>query len=142
MIDQQSNQTKKPIKMISKHEFYFEIPLYEEIPINKLENDFYKGDVDAYSAKNQTDTTYEIDLSRIDTQWVTYKGNINSTNIGYYLIKLTCKRKNNDVLMFTIYKDWNICFKMGQFPSLADLQFSEIGKKYDKVLPTEDLKNL
>ena len=32
--------------------------------------------------------------------------------------------------------------KIGQLPSLADLQFSEIGKKYDKVLPEEDLKNL
>ena len=31
--------------------------------------------------------------------------------------------------------------KIGQYPSLADIQFTELGKKYNKVLPKEDLKN-
>jgi hypothetical protein len=57
---------------------------------------------------------------------------------------LKCKRKDNDVLWFYIYKDeisGNI-MKVGQFPSLADLQFAELGKKYDKVLAKEELRNL
>jgi hypothetical protein len=31
--------------------------------------------------------------------------------------------------------------KVGQFPSLADIQFAEIGKKYNKHLSEEDLRN-
>jgi hypothetical protein len=45
-------------------------------------------------------------------------------------------------LRFVIFKNREIAMKIGQYPSLADIQFAEIGKKYDKVLPEEDLKNL
>lgn len=129
------SEEKKESEVISKYEFYFETPLYEEIWIYQLEKNTFTNDVDAYSAKNNSDTTYSIDKEGVDT-W--YKGG----EVGFYLITLTCKRKSNDVLRFVIYKDNEIVFKVGQFPSLADLQFSEIGKKYDKVLPQEDLKNL
>lgn len=131
-------ETKTEIEepKLSKHDFYFETPLYEVIDINLLDKMTFSGDVDAYSAQNNSETTYGIDIQGINT-WVK-----NSVSIGFYLVTLTCKRKQNDILRFTIYKDKEIVLKIGQYPSLADLQFAEIGKKYDKVLPDEDLKNL
>ena len=46
-------------KIISKHDFYFETPLYDEIKYSELENisELLKGDVDAYSVKNKSETT-------------------------------------------------------------------------------------
>lgn len=123
-------------ELMSKHDFYFEAPLYEFLELVRLEKNLFYGDVDAYSAKNSSDTTYAIDIEGVDV-WTN-----NYLESGYYLVKLTCKRKQNDILRFFIYKDRERTVKLGQYPSLADLQFSEIGKKYDKVLPTEDLKNL
>ncbi|MFA5169655.1 MAG: hypothetical protein WC420_02885 [Candidatus Paceibacterota bacterium] len=122
----------------SKHDFYFETPLYESISLSQLEKKPFVGEVDAYSATNNTETTYSIDEENIDTWW----DNKNIATVGYILVTLRCKRKSNDVLRFIIYKDHEFVIKIGQFPSIADLQFSEIGKKYDKVLPEEDLKNL
>ena len=123
-------------KIMSKHDFYFEAPLYEVVSLSELEKGSFGGDVDAYSAQNNSETTYSVYTQEIDT-WIN-----SSATIGFYLIKLTCKRKQNDVLRFTVYRDREIVLKIGQYPSLADLQFAEIGKKYDKVLPEEDLKNL
>lgn len=127
---------------LSKHDYYFETSLYEVVDINLLEKNTFLGDVDAYSAKNSTDTTYSIDMDAIDT-WTEWDGS-NHTSVGFYLVTLKCKRKDGDVLRFVVYlnKVKAITMKIGQYPSLADLQFSEIGKKYDKVLSAEDLKNL
>ncbi|MFA6486160.1 MAG: short-chain dehydrogenase [Candidatus Magasanikbacteria bacterium] len=132
--------TVEDSKIISKHDFYFETPLYEVVNLPELEHGSFNGDVDAYSSRNNSETTYSIELRQIDT-WNTWVAS-NHVTIGYYLITLTCKRKDNDVLRFVVYRDNDIVVKIGQSPSLADLQFSEIGKKYDKVLPKDDLKNL
>jgi hypothetical protein len=127
---------------LSKHDFYFETSLYELIDTSLLEENTFSGDVDAYSAKNSTDTTYSIDLEAVDdwTEWNESK----RVSVGFYLVTLTCKRKDNDILRFFVYlnKLKSVMMKVGQSPSLADLQFAEIGKKYDKVLPDEDLQNL
>ena len=133
MIEENKNEE---VKMMSKPDFYFETPLYDVVLLSELEKASFAGDVDAYSAKNNSETTYSINTDGINT-WLD-----NHVNIGFYLVTLTCKRKQNDVLRFTIYRNREFVFKMGQYPSLADLQFAEIGKKYDKVLPDEDLKNL
>ncbi len=127
---------------LSKYNYYFETPLYEMIDINSLEKNTFTGEVDAYSAKNTTDTTYSVAMEAIDT-WTEWSGS-SHISVGFYLITLKCKRKDNDVLRFFIYlnKVKAVTMKVGQFPSLADLQFVEIGKKYDKVLPHEDLRNL
>lgn len=127
---------------MSKHDFYFETPLYEVVSISELEKNAFGGDVDAYSAKNSTETTYSISIDSTDTwsDWSAEKGN--SVDVGFFLITLKCKRKDNDVIRFIVFRNREIVMKIGQWPSLADLQFAEIGKKYDKVLPVEDLKNL
>ena len=139
-----TEETKKELEVVvlSKHDFYFETPLYEVVDTNLLEQNPFTGDVDAYSAKNSTDTTYSIDMDAIDT-WRVWNGS-SHTDVGFYLITLKCKRKDNDILRFVVFfnKIEKVAMKIGQYPSLADMQFAEIGKKYDKVLPAEDLKNL
>ncbi len=134
-------------KLINKHDFYFETSLYELLDYSGLEDEknLLLGDVDAYSAKNSTDTTYSIKFNwivKIDTK---YAGQYTPDLVcGFGVATLQCKRKINDVLRFFIYNDEinKEIMKVGQWPSLADLQFAEIGKKYDGVLPEEDLKNL
>ena len=125
-------------KLISKYEFYFETPLYEGILAEDLAGNLFEGDVDAYSAKNRFETTYSI-----HKDWMgEYSGDAFS---NYWKIYLQCKRTSNDILTFVVYsgklnngKEFYI--KVGQFPSLADIQFAEIGKKYDKYLSREDIK--
>jgi hypothetical protein len=138
---------KKESIIVSKHNFYFETPLYEPLDYTSIEDpsELFNGDVDAYSAKNTTDTTYSIGFSwvkKLDTEYVSQYSPEKVR--GFAFMTLKCKRKDNDVLWFYIYKDeisGNI-MKVGQFPSLADLQFAELGKKYDKVLAKEELRNL
>jgi len=126
-IEKQNDQ-----KMISKHEFFFELPLYDFVSLDNLEfefSSFFNGDVDAYSPDG-FDTTYHI-----KKEWM---GN---DYFGYYSVKLTCRRKNSS-LEFFLYKNTEVVAKVGQFPSLADLQFGEMGKRYNKVLSKNDLHDL
>jgi hypothetical protein len=44
----EENQEQE-IRIFSKHDFYFETPLYERIPLENLEDNLFSGDVDAYS---------------------------------------------------------------------------------------------
>lgn len=134
--------TNEEVITISKHDFYFETPLYEIVELTNLEDNSFYGDVDAYSAKNNTETTYSIDIEPIDVWSDWSKEKSNSVDVGFFLVTLKCKRKPNDILRFVIFRNREVTMKIGQYPSLADLQFAEIGKKYDKVLPEEDLKNL
>ena len=130
-----SEETKNEQQKISKHKFFFELPLYTPIKIDILEQEFryfIQDDVDAYSP-NGFDTTYTI------SKW--YLGSSDSAYNGYYALSLKCKRKG-DTLEFYIYKTDEIVTKVGQFPSLANLQYAEIGKKYDKVLSVQDLHDL
>jgi hypothetical protein len=57
----QENQEQE-INIISTHDFYFETPLYERIPLGYLEDNIFSGDVDAYSNLLQDNTTYHIDF--------------------------------------------------------------------------------
>ncbi len=123
-------------KLMSKHEFYFETPLYEWIEIDELEKGFLQGDVDAYSATNNIDTTYSISRERVNE----YK---NDPFYNYWAVTLKCKRKDNDTLCFIILEgainNKTVYGKVGQWLSLADLQFAEIGKKYYKFLSSDEI---
>ena len=66
-------QEQQEEKKISKHEFYFETPLYEVIEVGRLESDLFKNDVDAYNSASGFDTTYKIELDRVsDHEWSSY----------------------------------------------------------------------
>lgn len=132
------NQTSEK-KVISKHDFYFETPLYEVINLDTIEKGFIDGDVDAYSKELQDNTTYSISL-----KWISSEESPSSYDKkGYAWIILRCKRKQNSVLRFFVYLDqYEHCFveKIGQDPSMADIQFSSLQIKYEKVLEDEYLR--
>lgn len=129
---------------VSVHDFYFEIPLYSSVNVNSLNSNIFSGDVDAYSSKNSIDTTYNISSEniRVFSKYVPGEGQVVYSQ--YKIVSLECKRKSNDLLHFFVFvdNDTDTVTKVGQFPALAELQFAEIGKKYDKILPKEELKNL
>lgn len=117
----------------SKHDFYFEVPLYEIVRSDDMDAGIFSGDVDAYSAQNKIDTTYKISAMRIsDNDWDDFH--------DFYRVTLECKRKEDDVLCFVVYTNGEAYMKIGQLPSLASIQFAAIGKKYDKLLSREDVK--
>ena len=124
IMDDQPAEKRK----YSKHDFYFETPLYEFIDIDQIEGNLLSGSVDAYNPTSGYDTTYEIHSDQVGYGWS-----------GFLKVTLTCKRNGKDFLRFFIYYG-DIVFKVGQWPTLADIQFAELGKKYDKVLPDSDLQ--
>lgn len=128
---------------ISKHKFFFELPLYSPIKLEDLEDefdDFFDGDVDAYNP-NGFETTYGIEINEV-RKYYQYRQEWHLPNFkNYYAISLICKRKE-DILHFFIFVDNENVIKIGQYPSIADIQFAEIGKKYDKILSKQDLHDL
>src|SRR5580704_13485223 len=100
-------------KKISKHQFYFEMPLYEVVDLTKTDERLFSGEVDAYSARNGIDTTYTI-----TTHSVAGLTNFDLFG-GFGMVRLTCKRKDNDVLSFFILHDEkeNTAVKVGQWLS-------------------------
>lgn len=128
--EQNETEVKEPM---SKHQFYFDAPLYEVIGLSEVESDFMtRGvDVDGYNSISGFDTTYSIEVTHIGYHDNDYN--------GFYAVLLTCKRKNNDRLRFFLLKGKDFVMKIGQYPSLADIQFSELGKKYDRVLDEDSL---
>lgn len=139
MNEEEKQEKEGKSKNISKHEFFFEIPLYSIIKEKDLEEDFdefFSGDVDAYV--NGLDTTYIIKSEQMYNSY-TGKGLVGFKD--YHAIKLVCKRKGS-VLYFFILNFENYLIKVGQYLSLADLQNSEISKKYNKILLAQDLRDL
>jgi len=132
------------VKLVTKPDFYFETPLYEILNYSEIEDidSLFSGDVDAYSAKNNTDTTYHVIYQWIEKTETEYLDH-SSENIhaGFGLVTLECKRKDNDVLRFFVYNSEinKKIIKVGQMPSIADLQFADIQRKYTNVLEEQYL---
>ncbi len=119
---------------MTKRQFYFETPLYEEINEHNLQENVFEGEVDAYSPTNHIETTYAITADPVNKSFSdAYK--------DFLRIRLRCKRRSDDALYFFVFKLDESLIKIGQWPSLADMQFAEIGKTYDKHLSRDDLKD-
>ena len=118
---------------ITRHQFYFETALYKPVYCEDPDNELFNGTVDAYNSLDGFDTTYSISENIVNqfNPWT-----------GYRRISLKCKRDGNTPLLFfvVIFND-NTLMKVGQHPSSADIQFAEIGKKYNNYLSKTDLKN-
>src|SRR3989338_1972533 len=132
MNNKQEDNTEVEVKEpMTKHQFYFDTPLYEVLALNEVEKSFMSGDVDGYNTLSNFDTTFEIDSNHI--------GYHDSVYNNFYRITLTCKRKHTDKLRFFIIKNGDFVLKVGQYLSLADIQFAELGKKYNNVLDKDSL---
>jgi hypothetical protein len=129
------------IVAVSHHKFFFETPLYDAVSFSAIGgkdrddlNEFLDGRVDAYSAKNDIDTTYIITSFPMDEAYYPHGFT------GFRKVKLTCVRKPNDILYFFVGIGADSFFKVGQLPSLADLSLGDIGKKYSKYMNRSDMK--
>lgn len=122
---------KEP-KKVNKYEFYFETSLYEDVIPDGSEENLFQGIVNAYNSMDGFDTTYTIQKREVSN----YGWN------GFSKITLDCKRGGKTELKFFVIEFANgTLMKVGQFPSLANIQFAEIGKRYNSFLSKEDLKN-
>ena len=145
MTDDQSAKQEQPteiveaVESIDRHTFFFETPLYDAISMEAIAedyddiDDFFDDRVDAYSAKNHIDTTYTISSWSVDDYY-------DRGFRAFYKIKLRCVRKPDDILYFFVGVTGEHFFKVGQYPSLADLSLGEIGKKYAKHMDREDMQ--
>jgi len=121
----EDSQTRR----ITRHDFYFETPLYTAVSDAELEENLSVGEVDARSPLNKIDTTYSIKDEPVDY--------FDSSDI-FRRIQLTCKRKG-EVLTFIVARSNGKYMKIGQAPSLADIQFGDMDDKYGKILDKESL---
>lgn len=124
-------EEKEPI---SKHEFFFESALYKVFQKGEIETNWWKGEVEAYNPFSHKETTYSIHYEEMSQYAGRYP--------NLYKAILICKRDSDLKLYFIIYNDGEKIYKCGQQPSLADIQYAEIGKKYDRLLSENDLKEL
>jgi len=140
-IVETSDEVAEPeIAAVSHHKFFFETPLYDVVSFQAIGGEdaddlgeFLDGRVDAYSTKNDIDTTYVITSKNVDDSYSTgFK--------SFRKVKLTCVRKPDDILYFFVGVGTGSFFKVGQIPSLADLSLGEIGKKYSKYMNRSDMK--
>jgi len=143
MTEEAKQETEGKIKIVNKHDFYFETPLYELLEYSQIPeiNELFDKDVDAYSSRNNTDTTYAIDYDWVEKINTKYINSYTEYYVGFGLVTLQCKRKTNDTLRFFVYNDQinKVIMKVGQMPSIADLQFSDIERKYENVLEKQYL---
>jgi len=119
--------------------FFFDLPLYEPV---KLENNelikkastiiYYGGEFNAYNYSLKENSTFEgYNNTRYSNDKLLPVNSINN-------ITLRCKR-TEEVFNFYVYVGEEDVQKIGQFPSVADLNIGQIAK-YDKVLSKEKLK--
>jgi len=126
---QKGEEIQEESKIISKHDFYFEIPPYRVIDRDDLEDEFFSGDVNAYNSEGGYDTTYHTNWEEVDRY----------SHPGFYAVLLTCKRNDRYKIHFFAIRNKNVIMKLGQLPSLADIQFAELGKKYAGYLSDDEL---
>lgn len=141
IIETADEEAEPDIAAVSHHKFFFETPLYDVVSFHAIGgedkddlDEFLDGRVDAYSTKNDIDTTYIITSSPADEPYYPHGF------AGFRKVKLTCVRKPDDILYFFVGVGTDSFFKVGQIPSLADLSLGEIGKKYSKYMNRSDMK--
>lgn len=118
---------------VSPYQFYFETPLYTPVYNEQVNENFYEGEIDAYSAAFDTDTTYTIaEYDVAESYYTEYK--------GVSRVTLTNKRHENDKLIFFVKEFDDGFLKIGQLPSLASLQTAGVSKKYRKQLSKKHYK--
>lgn len=129
-------------------EFFFDIPLYTEIPVNteyienyetfkEIINCDYAPTFDGYNPIRKIESSFEVitDLEIPEEDF----GEVFSKEGGVRKVEIRCKRYE-DVFAFLIQYDVEnkLLNKIGQFPSVADFHLAEV-KQYNKLLSKEKL---
>jgi hypothetical protein len=125
--------------------FFFKLPIYKSVTITE-ENVGHLNVLFQFGTHSMNDVTVEGYNPNIK-QKSTFGGWANGATGDHFMtyggvekISIKCRR-NGDIFSFFIFYDPenNKMMKVGQYPSIADLQIQEV-KKYNKVLSPEKLK--
>ncbi|MEO8885746.1 MAG: hypothetical protein ABI367_06760 [Mucilaginibacter sp.] len=132
------------------HYFIFQLPLYREIEIDKANSDSFiqlmrfNGSIDEYSPVLKENTTYKIDNRPSNDISAGYDHYV-SLYKGFRKFELICTRNGNRMVIylrvFETKKDVFFVEKIGQFPSIADLEIAKI-KEYSIILKNDKLKEI
>lgn len=130
---------------------FFKFPLYQEQELNdnnkKLFTDLFFDETffHGYNSEIKENTTFEILRNKYE------RGVFNPyrANTGYHQFQLRCVRTDIIYTYFFLLVEREdnkqearfFLSKIGQFPSIADLEFSKFDK-YKKTLKPEDLREL
>lgn len=124
----EKNDTPEEVaEIIDAHKFYFETPLYTPIDSSLVADDIWNGEVDAFSYKFKSATTYSISTHELAESYYTEYNDM-------YRVSLKNKRKESEILIFLVAEVANKLIKIGQLPSLATLQTAEVSEKYRTTL--------
>ncbi len=135
-------ENKKCIsKVPNPDEFYLNTPLYQIILFSDSEIDisqllaikYFQEPLDSYCPYCDRHSIFHNSSNQIS---------YNSEDVCYnhvYSIKFACSRNENHKLFYVVQILDNTIQKIGQYPSLADLQLKEL-VKYKKILSDEKYK--
>lgn len=121
--------------------FFIQVPIYKSFKIDEsncqqvLEIENFEGTIDTYCVECQQDSTFKVETSR--RQYGKEFALTNRTFVVYF----KCARDENHIISFYTRVHNNLLQKVGQHPSIADLNKNEI-KKYRKILGNEKYKEL
>tara|TARA_B110000208_G_scaffold103856_1_gene129056 strand:+ start:450 stop:1232 length:783 start_codon:yes stop_codon:yes gene_type:complete len=123
-------------------EFFFDIPIYQNIEITEENYDTFtkiidyhnKEEFEGYNPWEKVESTFVV------TTDLQPSGNVYENNGGYGFVKIKCKRTDSIFRYFILYNpESRILLKVGQHPTVANFHISEI-KQYKKLLSNEKLK--
>lgn len=125
----------------TSEEFFINVPLYELVHYD--DDSLAKGQelinfnktIDTYCPKCNNHSIFSrhnIHYCTTPDGWI---------NNGRFSIELSCSRNNQHKLFFLFYAEDKAIQKIGQFPSLADLNLYDV-EKYSKVLDKKYFQEL
>ena len=135
MENQEIDGLNKIVDKFNPKYFFFDLPLYETVESDntaKIHNLItFDGKFDAYNFRIKDNTTFEG-----------YDNGSSYRNLkdvpDFYEIQIRCTRSDS-IFTYYVIADKSFIQKVGQFPSLADLNIEQI-KEYESVLSKEKLK--
>jgi len=125
-------------------DFFLDVPLYELFSFDEDDNDhvqqardvkYFRGTLDSYCPWCEKHSIFEN--TNKDISYDNHK----CTSNQLFSVKLVCSRHKEHELFYVIKIQDNTIQKIGQYPSLADLQLQEL-KKYSKVLGNDRYREL
>ena len=129
---------------MTPYQFYLQTPLYQPVKIKDFTEDWDWGTFDAYSSTLKSDTTYKILVKNLGIATFN-NGSPTWNGQGYFYqnrlqAELICLRSQEIIKIFLFENDGILC-KVGQWPSLADLQYGKVDQQFSQVLDDKYLKS-
>lgn len=117
---------------------YFQVDIFDDFKIQDVRN--FKGTIDAFCIKCKKSSTFRrVDMNQreYEEEYADYPRS--SQNYNVFCVSFACTRNENHNMYFyfmvhdSLSTDHDTVTKIGQYPSLADLNSDKI-KKYRKIL--------